>query len=70
MPGPRTEITEIATGLGTLSPDLDAALACRCPDRLRNVPDEVVWGRVVDGWAAGASERAFATAFANGLAFL
>jgi len=68
MPGALTEITEIATALGTLEANLDAALACR-PDRLRNV-DAAVWGRVVDAWAAGGQQGEFATAFANGRAFL
>ena len=68
MPGQLTEITEIATALGTLEADLPAALACR-PDRLRNV-DPAVWGRVVDAWGGGGHERAFTTAFANGRAFL
>ena len=53
MPGFRTEITEIATGLGMLAPDLDAAVTCR-PDRLRNVPDDV-WERVVDAHRTSAS---------------
>ena len=68
MPGPLTEITEIATALGTLEAELDAALAC-CPGRLRNV-DGAVWGRVVEARAGGGQDRAFATAFANGRAFL
>ena len=68
MPGFRTEITEIATGLGMLAPDLDAALACR-PERLRNVPDEV-WERVVAASRSGEHAPSFTTAFANGVAFL
>jgi len=68
VPGPLTEITEIATALGTLEAELDAALAC-CPGRLRNV-DGAVWGRVVEARAGGGQDRAFATAFANGRAFL
>lgn len=68
MPRLLTEVTELATALGTLSPDLDAALGRR-PGRLRHVPDEV-WEAVVAARAAGAHAEAFAAAFANGAAFL
>jgi len=68
VPGARTEITEIATGLGTLVPDLEAAVACR-PDRLQNVGDDV-WDRFVAAYRSGEHEASFAAAFANGVAFL
>lgn len=69
MPAPRTEITELATGLGTLgSPDIDAALA-RLPLELVNVEPEV-WDRLVTARAAGEHPEAFEAAFANGRAFL
>ncbi|MGH2685170.1 MAG: hypothetical protein ACRDJP_06880 [Actinomycetota bacterium] len=68
MPAPLTEITEIATALGTLAHDLPTALRER-PDRLRNVSDQV-WNRLVDVFASGDHGVAFATAFANGQAFL
>ena len=63
-----TEVTELATALGTLSPDLDGALRRR-PGVLRHVPDEV-WEAVVAARAEGAHDDAFAAAFANGVAFL
>jgi hypothetical protein len=68
VPGARTEVTEIATGLGMLAPDLDAAVACR-PERLRNVSDDV-WDRVVAAYRSGHHDASFSTAFANGVAFL
>ena len=68
MPGALTEITEIATALGTLEPDLDSALARR-PDRLHHVPD-ATWERVVEAHRHGKHGGAFAAAFANGRAFL
>lgn len=68
MPAPLTEITEIATALGTLAFDLPTALRTR-PNRLRNV-SEVVWQRLVEAFENGEHQEAFATAFANGQAFL
>lgn len=67
MPASRTEITEIVTALGTLAPDLDAALARR-PRQLAHVPP-VVWDGLLDAYAAGTEAASFATAFANGQAF-
>ncbi len=64
-----TEITELATALGTLAPDLDQAMSGGLPDRLRHVPNEV-WGRLVELYLAGDHARDFAAAFANGQAFL
>ncbi len=68
MPGEVTEITEIATALGMLAPDLDAALALR-PRQLANVSDEA-WARLVAAHAAGRHAASFTTAFDNGRAFL
>jgi hypothetical protein len=67
MPGLRTEVTEIATALGTLFPDLRSALAER-PAELRNVSG-AVWDRLVAACDAGPYESSFRTAFANGRAF-
>ncbi|MCD9624411.1 hypothetical protein [Rhabdothermincola salaria] len=63
-----TEITELATALGTMAEDLDGALARR-PGELRQVPDQT-WERVVAARLEGGHDDAFATAFANGRAFL
>jgi hypothetical protein len=63
-----TEITELATALGTLAPGLDDALARR-PGALHNVP-EPTWERVVAAHAVGEHADAFGVAFANGRAFL
>lgn len=68
MPGELTEVTEIATALGMLSPDLSTALHDR-PLQLANVGQEV-WDRLVAAHAAGDHDASFATAFANGKAFL
>ncbi len=68
MPGALTEVTELATALGVLGPDLETALATR-PQRLRNVGDDV-WSRVLAAHASGAHAGTFAAAFANGAAFL
>jgi hypothetical protein len=69
MPGALTEITELATALGTLSPDLHAALDGPVPDRLHHVPDDV-WERIVDLHRTGQHRDGFEAAFANGQAFL
>ena len=68
MPGLHAVITEIATGLGTLAPDLTTATASR-PAQLRNVTDDV-WHQLVDAHSSGHYARLFTTAFANGAAFL
>jgi len=68
VPGLLTDITEIATALGTLSPDLGSAFATR-PNELSNVPD-IAWHRLVDAYDAGQHAASFATAFENGDAFL
>ena len=69
MPAPKTEITEITTGLALLgADDLDEALATR-PDAVANVDDDT-WGRLVDHARAGRYRTEFAAAWANGRAFL
>lgn len=68
MPGYLTEITEIATALGMLSPSLAAALADR-PRALINVTDSV-WDRLRDLHQRGHQADSFRTAFDNGRAFL
>lgn len=64
-----TEITELATALGTLTPDLVSALAGPMPEPLQHVPDEV-WKRLVEHHDQGEHHHSFAAAFANGQAFL
>lgn len=64
----RTEVTELATALGTLAPHLPAGLV-DAPTELRNVPEEV-WGRLVTAHQRGAHAESFETAFANGAALL
>jgi hypothetical protein len=68
MPGVLTEVTEIATALGTLAPDLSAGLAVR-PTRLRNV-DDATWQRLVAAFEDGQHRDQFETAFENGAALL
>lgn len=69
MPAPRTEITEIVTGLGMLGlDDLETALLSR-PTELRNVSDDV-WRRLDELHRAGRHRIEFAAAWANGVAFL
>lgn len=69
MARPLTEITELVTGLGTLAPDLDQALAGPLPEQLHHVAPEV-WARLVERYRAGDHAEAFAAAFTNGQAFL
>lgn len=69
MPGLRTEITEIVTGLGMVGfSDLATALAAR-PDQLRNV-DADQWQRLEDAFADGGHAYDFEAAWTNGRAFL
>lgn len=68
MPHIRTEITEIATALGTLVPDLPTGIATR-PEKLLHVSDPV-WSEIVAAYADGDHEASFETAFANGTALL
>jgi hypothetical protein len=68
VPGLVTEVTELATALGTLSPGLPIGLRAR-PAELENVgPD--VWDRLTDAYRAGTHVDSFETAFANGVALL
>ena len=69
MPAPLTEVTELATALGMLAPDLHQAVEGGLPDRLHHVPLEV-WDRLVVEHRSGDRADAFAAAFANGQAFL
>jgi hypothetical protein len=67
VPSPKTEITEIVTGLAiTGAPDLQAALAARA---VANVGDDV-WARLAEMERAGQHRQDFAAAWANGQAFL
>jgi hypothetical protein len=68
MPGARTEITEIATALGTLTSTLDESLASR-PRELVNVAN-AVWDGIVLARTDPRNAQLFAAAFANGAAFL
>jgi hypothetical protein len=68
MPAGRTEITEIATALGTLSSSLVSALEHR-PAQLVNVPDDV-WEQLRELHESGDDADSFRTAFENGRAFL
>lgn len=69
MPDIRTEITEIVTGIGmTGAPSLDAGLAARSAS-LQNVTAGH-WDRLDEAHAADTHAALFATAFANGRAFL
>ncbi len=67
MPGTLTEITELATALGTTSSSLDAGLRRR-PAALR-LPDDA-WRRLQAVYDDGEHHTSFHTAFANGQAFL
>jgi hypothetical protein len=69
MPAALTEVTELATALGMLAPDLDAAIAGSMPERLHHVP-QPVWERLVQARRSGGFAAAFDEAFANGQAFL
>lgn len=67
MPATLTEITELATALGTVTSSLDAGLRRR-PTAIR-VPDDA-WQRLRDAHDAGEHPASFHTAFGNGRAFL
>jgi hypothetical protein len=69
VPAPRTEITEIVTGLALFGqPDLRAALASP-PTALANV-DDARWATLRELERAGQHRQEFAAAWANGDAFL
>jgi hypothetical protein len=68
VPDDRTTVTELATALGMFpDPDVRTALVAR-PDEL--AVGEAIWARLADLHSAGAFADEFATAFANGRAFL
>jgi hypothetical protein len=69
MPAALTEITELATALGTLVPHLDDAFDGSRPDRLHHV-DDATWARLAETHRSGQHADAFRAAFANGRAFL
>lgn len=69
MAAPRTEITEIVTGLAMLgAPSLDEALSHRPPELLE--VDDDVWTRLVAAHRAREHEADFLAAWNNGRAFL
>lgn len=69
MPGIKTEITEIVTGLGTLPfPTMLDALDA-APNQMVNV-EPVHWNRLIEAVTSPAYADDFANAWANGQAFL
>lgn len=69
MPSPRTEITEIVTGLGmTGLQDIERALAQR-PEQLRNVSSQH-WQRLSESFASGDYAVDFSNSWTNGEQFL
>lgn len=68
MPGLKTEITELATGLGSTGIAREEAFGSR-PAVLRNVPEEV-WQRVTAAYEANVERALFDAAFENGRALL
>ena len=68
MPGELTEVTELATALGTLGSDLTDLLARpRPPGELCNV-DEPTWSRLREAWSGGRWRGDFLAGAANGAA--
>lgn len=68
MPGELTEVTELATALGTLGGELDDLLGePRPPTELRNV-DEPTWARLRNAWTSGRLRGDFLAGAANGAA--
>ena len=68
MPGLKTEITELATGLGMLGVGVAEGLT-RPPAEFVNV-DEGTWSRLAGAFRSGAHAALFENAWANGRAFL
>jgi hypothetical protein len=68
VPAIKTEITELATGLGATGIPIDDAFVAR-PPVLQNVPDDV-WARVSEAFSAGEETGLFESAFLNGEALL
>lgn len=67
LSGSLTEITELSTALGMISPTLEQAFTRR-PEVLVNVDDDT-WARLGDTWRRGVDLAAFNSAFDNGRAF-
>jgi hypothetical protein len=67
MPGTKTEVTEILTGVGTLGADLEAVLAAR-PNELLNVP-QATWEGVVAACREPKNRALVESSFSNGRAF-
>jgi len=68
MPGLKTEITEITTGLGALGHDLVAALTDPPPQFVNVKP--INWDNLRSAYEVGAHRSLFTTAWLNGRAFL
>lgn len=69
MPSPRTEITEIVTGLGmTGLQNIQQALAQR-PEQMRNVSSQH-WQRLSESFASGEYAVDFSNSWTNGEQFL
>lgn len=68
MPRLETEISELATALGALGHDLNAALERR-PDQILNVA-EATWTRLREAHESGEHRLLFMRSWANGHAFL
>ena len=69
MPAVRTEVTELATGLGMLDFDSEERAMVHRPVELVDV-DAETWTRLADTWRLGTHRAEFGGAFANGRAFL
>lgn len=69
MPAPKTEITEITTGVALLGGDDMAASVAARPSALTNV-DGATWDRLDEHLRGGRHRAEFAAAWANGRAFL
>ncbi len=69
MPAPRTEVTEIVTGLGMLPAGSVGDALTERPAELTNVDTET-WDRLVELHRGGDYRAEFAAAWANGRAFL
>lgn len=68
MPGELTEVTELATALGTLGGDLETLLlGAHPPAEVSNV-DEITWSRLQSAWVSGRWRGDFLAGAANGAA--
>lgn len=68
MPGELTEVTELATALGTLPGDLATHLGAPVPPAALMNVDPATWHQLTDAWRAGRHLGAFLAAHANGAA--